>query len=102
MCQRALRSGCRPHGSCARLLPGTPLPRDCSALTPHAGPGPLAEGLSEKESELQTGHLPGRVLPVGPDGLPVTSLLPENSIRVGSPFWWITAAQMLRFSFMFL
>lgn len=41
---------------------------------PSAGPGPLAEGLLEKESELPTSDLRGRVFPVGLDGFNVTSL----------------------------
>lgn len=72
----ALQSECHLDGSCARLLPGTP--QDCSAPsaapTPSAGPGPLAEGLLEMDSELPTSDLQGRVFPMGLDGLNVTSL----------------------------
>lgn len=71
---------------------------------PRAGPGLwLWEGLLEKEAELRTSGLHGREgLPGGTGWVPCDFSFPLNLIQVGSPSWWITAAQMLRFSFTFL
>lgn len=66
----ALQSGCRPDGSRARRLPGTPQGR--SACRP--GASGRREGLLEKQAELRASDLPGRAFPMGLGGFHVAPL----------------------------